>query len=150
MKRPASRFVSNHHCLAVTTNKREVISMSSTIITRSLRQPKLEEGVHDAIVESVVAEDGVQTPYGVRDQIVATFDVEGVPVRRRYNKSLFPSSALYAVVSALVGDVPREYDAANLEGKECRVTIVHRTTDAGDVWENIERVMKPNRPSTLE
>lgn len=123
--------------------------MSDTIITRSPRQPKLEEGVHDAIIEEVVAENGVQTKYGVRDQIVATFDVDGVSVKRRYNKSLHSKSALYAVVSELDGDVPRQYNAADLEGKQCRVMIVHRTTDAGDVWENIERVMKPSRTNTL-
>ena len=125
-------------------------TISSTLVSRLVRQPKLDEGVHDAIIEMVAAEDGVKTLFGVRDQIVVTFDVEGVNVRRRYNKSLHPSSALYAVVSELDGDVPREYDAANLEGKECRVTIVHRTTDAGDVWENVDRVMKPSRTSTLE
>jgi hypothetical protein len=132
------------------TRKREVRTISSTVISRRLRQPKLEEGVHDAVIETVAAEDGVQTPFGVRDQIVVTFDVEGVNVKRRYNKSLFPSSAFYGVVSELVGDVPREYDAANLEGKQCRVLIAHRKTDVGDIWENVQRVMKSNRTSTLE
>jgi hypothetical protein len=123
--------------------------MSSTIISRSPRQPKLEEGVHNATIEAVEGEDGVQTPFGIRDQIVITFEVEGLNVKRRYNKSLHPNSALYGFVSELVGDVPREYDVANLEGKPCRVVIVHRTTEAGDVWENVERVMKPVRLSSL-
>lgn len=123
--------------------------MGSIIITRSLRQPKLEEGVHDAVIESVVTEDGVQTKFGIRDQIVVTFDIEGLSVKRRYTKSLDSRSAFYAVVGELEGDVPHRYDATDLEGRECRVTIVHRTTDAGDVWENVERVMKPNRPITL-
>ena len=144
----------NHRCLAsmakAATRRQEVKIISSTLVSRHLRQPKLEEGVHDAIIETVVAEDGVQTSYGVRDQIVVTFDVEGVSVKRRYNKSLHPSSVFYGVVSALVGDVPREYEAGNLVGKPCRVTIVHRKTDVGDVWENVESVMKPNRTSTLE
>jgi hypothetical protein len=128
----------------VATKQQEVRAINSTIVSRLVRQPKLDEGVHDAIIGMVEAEDGVKTQFGVRDQIVVTFDVEGVNVRRRYNKSLHPSSALYAVVSELDGDVPREYDAANLVGKECRVTIVHRTTDAGDVWDNVDRVMKPS------
>lgn len=144
----------NHRCLApmakAATRNQEVKIISSTLVSRHLRQPKLEEGAHDAVIEKVVPEDGVQTKFGVRDQLVVTFDVEGVSVKRRYNKSLHPNSVFYGVVSAFVEDVPREYEAADLVGKPCRVTIVHRKTDVGDVWENVESVMKPDRTNTLE
>ena len=46
-------------------------------------------------------------------------------------------------------DVPDEFDVADLVDSPCRVIIAHRATDADDVWENIERVMKPIRQSAL-
>ena len=124
--------------------------MSSTLIRRSVRQPRLDAGVYDAVIESVLPVDGVETRFGVRDQIVVKFDVNGTSVRKPYNRSLHPKSALYELIFELVGDVGKEFDVAELEGKPCRVTIVHRTTDSGDVWENVDRVMKPSRTSTLE
>jgi hypothetical protein len=127
-----------------------VIIINSTLVSRQLRQPKLQEGVHDAIIESVVPADGVETRFGVRDQIVVAFDVDGTGVRKRYNRSLHPKSSLYELIFELAGDVGNEFDVAELEGKPCRVTVVHRMTDTGDVWENIDRVMKPSRTSTLE
>jgi hypothetical protein len=105
--------------------------------------------VYDATIIAVAAEDGIQTQYGMRDRIIVTFDVDGVEVKRRYNKSLFPSSALYGLISELVDGVPDEFDVADMVDAQCRVMIVHRATDAGDVWENIERVMKPIRQSAL-
>ena len=122
----------------------------STLIRRSVRQPKLAAGVYDAFIESVVPVDGVETRFGVRDQIVVTFEVDGISVRKRYNRSLHPKSFLYELIFELAGDVGKEFEATELEGKPCRVTIVHRTTDTGDVWENVDRVMKPSRTSTLE
>lgn len=124
--------------------------MSSTIIRRYVRQPRLDVGVYDAVIESVVPVDGVETRFGVRDQIVVTFDVDGTSVRKRYNKSLHPKSALYGLIFELAGDLGENFDVAELEDKPCRVTIVHRMTETGDVWENVDRVMKPSRTSTLE
>jgi len=124
--------------------------LSSTIIRRSVRQPKLDVGVYDAVITSVEPLDGVETRFGVRDQIVVKFDVDGISVRKRYNRSLHPKSSLHELICELAGDVGNEFDVAELEGKPCRVTIVHRTTDTGDVWENVDRVMKPSRTSTLE
>jgi hypothetical protein len=124
--------------------------MNSTTVSLHQRQPKIDEGVYDATITAVVAEDGIQTQYGMRDRIIVTFDVNGVEVTRRYNKSLFPSSALYGLISELVSaDVPDEFDVAALVDMPCHVIIAHRATDAGDVWENIERVMKPTRQSAL-
>jgi hypothetical protein len=150
MKRPALRLVFKSSLLSSDNQEREVISISSTIIRRSVRQPKLDAGAYDAVIESVVPVDGVETRFGVRDQIVVTFDVDGTSVKKRYNKSLHPKSALYELIFELGGDVGKEFDVAELEGKQCRVTIIHRMTDTGDVWENVDRVMKPSQTSTLE
>ena len=129
--------------------EQEVRSMSTTKVSRHQRQPKIDEGVYDATIIAVAAEDGIETTYGVRDRINVTFDVNGVEVTRRYNKSLFPSSALYGLISELADNVPDEFDVADLVDAPCRVIVAHRATDAGDVWENIERVMKPKRQSAL-
>ncbi len=123
---------------------------SSTIVRRGQREARLREGIYNAEIESVEVEDGVTTPYGVRSRFKITFNVNGVGVRRIYNKSLHPSSALYALINELVGEVPDEYDVADLEGMQCQVKIAYRTTASGDVWENIDRVMKPARSAGFE
>jgi hypothetical protein len=120
-----------------------------TTVIRTTRKPHLDEGLYDATVSAVEAMDGVQTPYGVKDKIVVTFDVKGCEIKRRYNKSLFPSSNLYEFISELAGEPGDAFDVAELVGERCRVMISHATTDAGDVWENVESVKKSKPKSTL-
>lgn len=127
----------------------------SRVISRQKRQPKLDEGEHPAAVAEVEDEDGVETPYGIKDRYAIDFNVGGVVVRKRYTKSLFPKSNLYKLIAMIDGDNfdGDSYDVDNLVDKPCRVVITHTTNEeTGDVWERIETVLKPRYkgPSSLE
>jgi hypothetical protein len=98
--------------------------------------------MYDAIITEIDEENGVETQFGSKDRWVVPFKVNGVEVKKRYNKSLRPSSNFYKLVETLEGEVPEEYDVDMLEGKKCRVVIKHSKTDAGDIWENVTDVMK--------
>jgi hypothetical protein len=125
--------------------------MSSTVVKREPRKARLEEGVYDAVIKDVTAEDGVQTAFGVKDVIYVTFDIDGTELKKRYNKSFMPSSALFGLVSSLrPNETPMEFDVAELVGEKCRLLIEINTTDAGDEWENIIKVAKHKPKPTLE
>jgi hypothetical protein len=122
----------------------EVIAISR-IQKRELRQPQLDEGMYNTKIAVVDEENEVETQFGKKNRCVVHFNVDGVEITRRYNKSLRPSSSFYKLVQSLEGIVPDEYDVDKLEGKECRVVIKHTTSDAGDVWENVTDVMKASQ-----
>ena len=126
--------------------------MSSTVVKREPRKAQLEEGVYDAIISQVEAVDAVQTAFGIKNVLYVTFDVDGVTIKRRYNKSWMPSSAVYGLVSALRPDEAgnAEYDVAELVGEKCRLLIEINKTDAGDEWENIVKVAKHKPKPSLE
>jgi hypothetical protein len=119
----------------------EVIAITR-LQKRELRQPQLDEGMYDAKIGVIDEENEVETQFGKKDRWVIHYNVNGVDITRRYNKSLRPSSSFYKLAQSLEGTVPDEYDVDKLEGKECRVVIKHTTSDAGDVWENVTDVMK--------
>lgn len=48
-----------------------------------------------------------------------------------------------------MGDPGNTFDVADLVDQKCCVMIAHTTTDAGDVWENVESVKKP-KPMKLD
>ena len=126
--------------------------MSSTVVKREPRKAQLEEGVYDAKISQVEAVDAVQTSFGIKNVLYITFDVDGVTIKRRYNKSWMPSSALYGLVAALrpdeVGET--EYEVAKLVGDKCRLLIEINKTDAGDEWENIVKVAKHKPKPSLD
>jgi hypothetical protein len=123
----------------------------SIFVRRPRRTAQLEEGTYEATIVAVEEITGVTTEWGEQDKIVVTFDVDGVELRRRYNKSLYPTSYLYALIKELVGDPGEEFDVITLVDMPCRVLITHREAENGDVWENIEKVAKDRKPkpSTL-
>jgi hypothetical protein len=125
------------------------------LISRTKREPKLDEGEHPATVAEVEDENGVETQYGIKDRYVISYAINGVVVRKRYTKSLFPKSNLYKLITTLDGDNfdGENYDVDNLVDKPCRVVITHSINEeTGDVWERIETVLKPRykSPSSLE
>jgi hypothetical protein len=124
---------------------------ASIFVRRPRRTAQLEEGTYDATIEGVEELTGVMTPWGEQDKILVTFDVNGVVLRRRYNKSLYPTSNLFVLINELTGEPGEEFDVVTLVDMPCRVLISHRETDTGDVWENIEKVTKSGKsaPSTL-
>ncbi len=81
-----------------------------------------------------------------------TFDVEGLEIKQRYNKSMFPKSNYVKLITTLDPDHfdGIGYDADDLIGKPCRVLIKYTTNEeTGDVWENIDSVLKPKKQSTF-
>jgi hypothetical protein len=122
--------------------------MSSTIVEREPHKAQIDEGVHEANIEAVEAVDAVETAYGIKNVIYVTFNIEGKLIKRRYNKSWNPSSALFKLVSDLrPGELPMKFDVADLVGDNCRVLVAHNTTDSGDTWVNIVQVSKPKPQS---
>jgi len=126
--------------------------MNNTTVSREPRKAQLEVGVYDAKILAVEAKDNVETAYGIKDVLYITYDVEGVEVRRRYNKSFSPNSSIYKLVDELKpGEVPMIFDIADLVGTPCRVMIELNTADSGDVWENVVKVLKAKpTPKTLD
>ena len=122
-------------------------------LSREPHEPQLEEGeTYDARITKVEDEDGVDTQWGPKDRYVFTFEVEGVEIKQRYNKSMFPKSNYVKLISTLDPERfdGKGYDADDLVGKPCRVLVKYTTNDeTGDVWENIDSVLKPKRQGTL-
>jgi hypothetical protein len=123
--------------------------IEDTVVERVPHTAQLKEGVYDGVVLRVEAQNGVQTSYGIKDMLVLTFEVKGVEVRRRYNKSWNKGSNLYKLVSDLrPGEVlGTKYDVAQLEGTKVRVMIGHHKTETGDVWDNVMQVGLPETPT---
>jgi hypothetical protein len=124
----------------------------SIIVKRPLRKPRLAEGVYPSEIIAVEELKSVLTPWGEKDMIAFKFDLEGVEISYRCTKSLHRSSNLYALIKELAGEPGEEFDVSTLIGTPCTVFISHYETDAGDVWENIEKITKGSKsaPSTLE
>jgi hypothetical protein len=99
--------------------------IEDTIVERTPHKAQLEKGVYNAIIKRVEAQKDVQTSYGIRDMIVLTYDVDGIEIRRRYNKSWNAGSALFKLVSDLRPDevLSMKFDVAELEGTKVRVMI---------------------------
>jgi hypothetical protein len=125
--------------------------MDDTVVERTPHKAQLEEGVYDAIIQRVEAQKDVQTSYGIKDMIVVTYDIDGIEIRRRYNKSWNKGSALFKLVSDLrPGEVlTTKYDVAVLEGAKVRVLIGHNKTDDGGEWDNIMQVTLPQKPAPV-
>ncbi len=122
-------------------------------LSRTSHEPQLEEGeTYDAVIVQVEDEDGVDTQWGQKDRYVFTFEVDGLALKQRYNKSMFPKSNYVKLITTLD---PENfdgfgYDADNLVGKPCRVLIKHTTNEeTGDVWDNIDVVLKPRQQTTF-
>ncbi|MGZ4846467.1 MAG: hypothetical protein ACXV2E_00770 [Halobacteriota archaeon] len=122
-------------------------------MSRTPHEPNLEDGeTYDATIVKVEDEDGIDTQWGKKDRYVFTFDVGGLELKQRYNKSMFPKSNYVRLIATLdpehfdgIG-----YDADDLIGKQCRVLIKHTTNEeTGDVWDNIDTVLKPKRHTTF-
>ena len=125
----------------------------SRYLSREKHEPQLEEGeTYEARIVKVEDEDGVDTQWGPKDRYVITFDVNGLELKQRYNKSMFPKSNYVKLITTLdpehfdgIG-----YDADDLVDKPCRVLIKYTTNEeTGDVWENIDSVLKPKKQSTF-
>lgn len=122
-------------------------------LNRELHEPRLEEGEHTAAIREVEERTGVQTAFGEKDQIVITFDVEGVALLRRYTKSMFPKSNLYKLISTLAHDFDGfSFDAEDLVDMPCRVVVEHVRNEETGVWDNITNVLRPKvrQPSSLD
>ena len=124
----------------------------SIIVKRPLRKPRLAEGVYPSEIIAVEELKSVLTSWGEKDMIAFKFDLEGVEISYRCTKSLHRSSNLYALIKELAGEPGEEFDVSTLVGTPCTVLISHYETDAGDVWENIEKITKARKstPSTLD
>lgn len=113
----------------------------STLVKRKVHEPSIAEGWHNATIDSVKAEYGVTTNYGVKDRATIEFEVGGTYLKLRCTLSLNPKSKLYGVIAELAGGAPgEEYDLEDLVGLRCRVLVSHYESDSGDVWENIDKV----------
>lgn len=111
------------------------------VVRRKLHEARVDEGWHEAVITDVKAVYGVTTRYGVVDQAHLTFTVGAVDLKLRCNLSLSPRSRLFSVITAVTGKEPgAEFDLETLIGLECKVLVSHRKSEAGDVWERIERV----------
>lgn len=116
------------------------------IMHREARMARISKGMHNATIAQIVEEKQVEGPYGLKDRLTVTFEVEGslqpVEVRKRYNASIHPKSAFAGLIESVTGILPgEEFDIDSLEGMECQVLITHRQDDQGNVWENIESVL---------
>ena len=113
------------------------------IVSKKARKPQLKEGMHDAIITDIVEANGIATQFGLKDKIVVTYKVGDAEIKRSYNKSLHPSSTLYGLIMELKGSLSgSQFDVETLKGTKCRIVVLHRTTETGDIWENVDRVMK--------
>jgi len=125
-------------------------------LNREPHEPQLEDGeTYDAAISKVEDEDGVETQWGEKDRYVITFDVRDgtrlVELRARYNKSMWPKSNYFKLLTTLDPDNfdGIGYDADDLVDKPCRVLIEHTKDDIGGVWDNIANVLKPKKQSTF-
>ena len=118
--------------------------MGSTVVKREPHVAQLEPGVYDATISLVEAEDQVETKYGLKDVLYITFDIEGVPVRKRYTHSWNENSNLYKLVAVIKPGEEKndEYDVAELTHEKVQVLIEHNTDETGGVWDNITTVTK--------
>ncbi len=116
------------------------------IVTKTLRKPKLEAGNYPAQVGKLQAKKmkgdngdwiSVTIPFNIRHPKTG----ETVTVNFIASKSLKPKSRLYPIVCGILGAEPGEnFDLRHLQGKKVSVQIDHRTTDSGDIWENVVTV----------
>ena len=118
----------------------------SRYIERTLREAKIAGGLYKARIGKIAEEKAVETPYGIKDKLVVSFEVENgsqpIEIKKRYNYSIHENSSFAGLIKGVTGNLPGEkFDLDTLEGQRCQVVITHRTTDAGDVWENIQTVM---------
>ena len=115
-------------------------------IERKLREVKIAEGLYKARIGRIAEEKAVETPFGIKDKLIVPFEVENgsqpIEINKRYNYSIHENSSFAGLIRSVTGSLPGEkFDLDTLEGQRCQVVITHRTTDAGDVWENIQTVM---------
>lgn len=125
----------------------------------------IEEGLYPAICVTVAGIGPQDTPWGVKEKLILTFELP--TVRREWTKdgetqegpahlsntytaSISPNAALRGVLEGWRGRpfTPEElhgFDLVNILGKPCQVLIKHNTAKDGRVFANIAEILKPGK-----
>ena len=132
-----------------------IVEENSTSFEREL----IPEGIHPAIVHSIVDIGEHESPYKnddgstrVKHQVVITLElptieieIDGEKKPKRTSKfftlSWHEKSAMRKMLSPWVGDCPK-FDLKELLGMPCQVFVAHTTKD-DKTYDNIEKFMKP-------
>jgi len=81
------------------------------------------------------------TPWGYKDNVILTFQVGEIPLKKWCTQSLSKRSTLYSIVSTILGHDPgNRYNLKELIGKACEVFVSHKQSDTGDVYERIKEI----------
>lgn len=114
------------------------------ILEKKALTPKCDEGLYIAIISDVSEEKGIQTAFGIRDQLKFVFTTnEDVELVWRCTASLSPKSKLVIdLIIPLVGDVTGEqFDVESLVGTRCKILVEHREGQNGGVFANITKIL---------
>ncbi|MCI6693696.1 hypothetical protein [Clostridium perfringens] len=104
--------------------------------------PILEEGNHESEIKKVDYSKECKTDWGYKDYIDITYSVSvGVTEQLKKEKIMISqaeNSKCYKLLLELYkGNVPKEINIKEWEGRRCVITIKHNVTEDGRVYANI-------------
>ncbi|PKG24276.1 hypothetical protein [Niallia nealsonii] len=125
---------------------------SGTVVTFEPKKARFNPIRYYAISSDAIVEWNVPTPYGLRHCLVLTYDIhqsnqsgttEINKLKQRYILSNYPKSKFGELYKELTGKtLGNSVDVSELVGKECFVKIAHNTNEAGDIFDNVEEVIR--------
>lgn len=124
---------------------------ASNILEFGSRKPKLDPIIYHAKIANHEVLTNCNTPYGVRNKVLITFEVEKptetgievVIIRQSYLVSNHPGSMFDKLVFGVTGcPVGKRFDLNSLLGAEVMVQIKHHVTSDGDTYDNVDSVWR--------
>ena len=141
---------------AVTTT---LETTNDTILDFGSKQPKIKAGERHFEITKVYVERNCKTKYGIRDRVVVIYDIATtddlgneitVPLTQRYLASDYAESHFAKTVYRLLGRaVGKRFDVKDLVGITGIAIISHNTTQAGDIFANIDCFVKVNQTEEM-
>lgn len=113
------------------------------------RQPRIPEGVYEAIVENVrnagtkISKRGFEVPMVSMDFKTG----QGVTISYKIPRLIREGYPLYQMLENMCGYKGGEFNLKTLVNRDCVIRVVHREMENGDIWENVSEVLKTANPS---
>ena len=124
---------------------------ASNILEFGPRKPKLDPIIYRAKLTNYDVLANCNTPYGVRNKVLITYEVEKptptgvetVTIRQSYLVSNHPGSMFDKLVFGVTGQpVGKRFDLNSLLGAEVMIQIKHNVTADGDTYDNVDSVWR--------
>ena len=130
-----------------------------TILDFGSKQPKIKAGERHFEITKAYVERNCKTKYGVRDRVVVIYDITTtddlgneitVPLTQRYLASDYAESHFAKTVYRLLArPVGKRFDVQDLVGITGIAVVSHNTTQAGDIFANIDCFVKVDQTEEM-